>query len=402
MRNRQENNNSLRTGTTYSSRSLRMQQAASTTRRPYRNNNNSSSSQAFAFNNSNDNRSHNPNKNRSGNSNNNEHRNKRNNTFSFGAPASNNPGGNASGIWGAPSSSHSTRSPSPINQFALKDATFNHNNASQIKPTKSRLTSTDYSDDDLKPQHARKSNPTDASFHFGSKANTNNSNDWNLRSTNNTKQVSSNTVGSGGGRGGQSPPDDTASFASFMFQSKPKANKTNQQQQKANHNKIGWKNSSSSPSTQQHSINAYSNKFTKNKHLQSHQATFSFGGGGSGNVGRASRPTSPSPHPSVPDSPAMSRSPHASKSPAPFIMPDAKNGEDKKTATKWKLTDFDIGKSLGRGKFGNVYLVREKQSRFICALKVLFKSQLQKANVVHQLRREIEIQSHLRHGNILR
>ena len=36
------------------------------------------------------------------------------------------------------------------------------------------------------------------------------------------------------------------------------------------------------------------------------------------------------------------------------------------------------------------------------ALKVLFKSQLQKAQVEHQLRREIEIQSHLRHPNILR
>ena len=30
------------------------------------------------------------------------------------------------------------------------------------------------------------------------------------------------------------------------------------------------------------------------------------------------------------------------------------------------------------------------------ALKVLFKSQLQKASVEHQLRREIEIQAHLR------
>jgi len=71
-------------------------------------------------------------------------------------------------------------------------------------------------------------------------------------------------------------------------------------------------------------------------------------------------------------------------------------------AQKWKLTDFEIGKSLGRGKFGNVYLAREKKSQFVCALKVLFKSQLKKANVVHQLRREIEIQSHLRHENILR
>ena len=41
-------------------------------------------------------------------------------------------------------------------------------------------------------------------------------------------------------------------------------------------------------------------------------------------------------------------------------------------------------------------MAREKQSKFIVALKVLFKAQLQKAGVEHQLRREIEIQSHLR------
>ncbi len=70
--------------------------------------------------------------------------------------------------------------------------------------------------------------------------------------------------------------------------------------------------------------------------------------------------------------------------------------------TRWKLEDFDIGRPLGKGKFGNVYLAREKKSKYIVALKVLFKSQLQKAQVEHQLRREIEIQSHLRHPNILR
>jgi len=69
---------------------------------------------------------------------------------------------------------------------------------------------------------------------------------------------------------------------------------------------------------------------------------------------------------------------------------------------KWKLSDFDIGKPLGRGKFGCVYLAREKTTKYICALKVLFKSQLAKAGVEYQLRREIEIQSHLRHPNILR
>jgi serine/threonine protein kinase len=70
--------------------------------------------------------------------------------------------------------------------------------------------------------------------------------------------------------------------------------------------------------------------------------------------------------------------------------------------TQWSLNDFEIGKPLGRGKFGSVYLAREKSSKYIVAIKVLQKSQLQKAGVEHQLRREIEIQSHLRHRNILR
>ena len=38
---------------------------------------------------------------------------------------------------------------------------------------------------------------------------------------------------------------------------------------------------------------------------------------------------------------------------------------------RWQLTDFDIGKPLGRGKFGNVYLARERQTKFIIALKVI-------------------------------
>ncbi|XP_072098870.1 aurora kinase C-like [Mobula birostris] len=68
----------------------------------------------------------------------------------------------------------------------------------------------------------------------------------------------------------------------------------------------------------------------------------------------------------------------------------------------WCIDNFDIGRPLGKGKFGNVYLARERESKFILALKVLFKSQLENDNVEHQLRREIEIQSHLKHPNILR
>jgi len=69
---------------------------------------------------------------------------------------------------------------------------------------------------------------------------------------------------------------------------------------------------------------------------------------------------------------------------------------------EWSLSNFDIGRPLGRGKFGHVYLAREKESHFIVALKILSKKQLIKSGVEHQLRREIEIQSHLRHNNILR
>ncbi|XP_023651492.1 aurora kinase B-like [Paramormyrops kingsleyae] len=69
---------------------------------------------------------------------------------------------------------------------------------------------------------------------------------------------------------------------------------------------------------------------------------------------------------------------------------------------KFSIKNFDIGRPLGKGKFGNVYLARERKLNFIVALKVLFKSQIEKEGVEHQLRREIEIQSHLRHPNILR
>ncbi|KAJ1828168.1 spindle assembly checkpoint kinase, partial [Coemansia sp. RSA 2599] len=68
----------------------------------------------------------------------------------------------------------------------------------------------------------------------------------------------------------------------------------------------------------------------------------------------------------------------------------------------WSLSDFDIGRVLGKGKFGRAYLAREKNTGFICALKVLFKAELQESKIEKQLRREVEIQTHLRHPHILR
>lgn len=68
----------------------------------------------------------------------------------------------------------------------------------------------------------------------------------------------------------------------------------------------------------------------------------------------------------------------------------------------FSLADIDVGKRLGAGKFGSVYVARHRATGFVFALKVLDKRQLIKHRVEHQLRREIEIQSHCRHTNILR
>ncbi|KAI1097237.1 kinase-like domain-containing protein [Jackrogersella minutella] len=72
------------------------------------------------------------------------------------------------------------------------------------------------------------------------------------------------------------------------------------------------------------------------------------------------------------------------------------------TAKAFHLGMFEIGKPLGKGKFGRVYLARERSQGFICALKVLHKNELQQERVKKQVRREIEIQSNLRHPNVLK
>jgi len=75
-----------------------------------------------------------------------------------------------------------------------------------------------------------------------------------------------------------------------------------------------------------------------------------------------------------------------------------KSNQDK----RWTLNDFEIGKPLGRGKFGRVYLAREKRSKQVVALKLMYKKDLAENGMEKQIKREIEIQSHLQHPNILR
>lgn len=76
--------------------------------------------------------------------------------------------------------------------------------------------------------------------------------------------------------------------------------------------------------------------------------------------------------------------------------------QEQQQPKKFHLGMFEIGKPLGKGKFGRVYLAKERSTGFVCALKVLHKSELQQGKVEKQVRREIEIHSNLRHPNILR
>ena len=69
---------------------------------------------------------------------------------------------------------------------------------------------------------------------------------------------------------------------------------------------------------------------------------------------------------------------------------------------QWTPSDFEMGCALGRGKFGRVYLARERFSQYMVAMKVMFKNEIRKGRVERQILREIEIQTRLKHPNILR
>jgi len=81
---------------------------------------------------------------------------------------------------------------------------------------------------------------------------------------------------------------------------------------------------------------------------------------------------------------------------------EEKPGVFDEDAAEFSLDDFDIGKRLGGGQFGAVYVARCRRTGFAFALKILDKAQLVESRVEHQLQREIEIQAHCRHKNILR
>lgn len=73
-------------------------------------------------------------------------------------------------------------------------------------------------------------------------------------------------------------------------------------------------------------------------------------------------------------------------------------GGTKENDTEWKRSDFDIEHRLGHGRFGKVYLVREKATKLAYAMK----KQLRDITTEIMVAREIGIQTSLCHKNILR
>lgn len=100
----------------------------------------------------------------------------------------------------------------------------------------------------------------------------------------------------------------------------------------------------------------------------------------------------------------------ADADPAQLAMDSSMEGLSHQPTRAWSLAQFEIGRPLGKGKFGRVYLARTKtmtssrlpQQGYVVALKCVYKKELVENKVDLQLRREIEIQMNLRHPNVLR
>lgn len=66
------------------------------------------------------------------------------------------------------------------------------------------------------------------------------------------------------------------------------------------------------------------------------------------------------------------------------------------------LSMFEVGRKLGRGKFGDVYMCRDIGTGFACAIKMISKAEVRAAGMEAQLMQEIKIQLYANHPNILK
>lgn len=68
----------------------------------------------------------------------------------------------------------------------------------------------------------------------------------------------------------------------------------------------------------------------------------------------------------------------------------------------WSIARFSVGRPLGSGRFGRVYLAKVRGSEFICVLKCINKKFVTSPSHIQLIAREVEINSNLHHENILK
>ena len=77
---------------------------------------------------------------------------------------------------------------------------------------------------------------------------------------------------------------------------------------------------------------------------------------------------------------------------APLSLPTEKHLKETvstssscKSMRQLKISDFELGKELGKGKFGRVKLARHKKSGMIFSLKVIPKEVIIRENLIEQV-----------------
>lgn len=75
----------------------------------------------------------------------------------------------------------------------------------------------------------------------------------------------------------------------------------------------------------------------------------------------------------------------------------------KATAKKqWSMSCFKIGRKIGRGRFGSVYIVQERETGAIFALKKIDLVQVKEEQMESQIVEEIKLQVFMNYPNIVK